>query len=112
MCDIAAIRATCLWMHPSFIYRLTDMHAEEKEMCDYLDKCAQQILAHAQKNRASTSRNAVSGADGEHSMNLVDKLLEMEHKSSVGRERTVHNLHTFIFAVSNQSETLQLQREM
>lgn len=79
------------------------MYAEEKEMCAYLEEFAHQILTHAKKNRA---RNGIGGETEIHSMMVIDKLLEMEQKTSTDRERVIHHLNTFCFAVREWSKNI------
>lgn len=79
-------------MHPPFIYRFTNLYAEEKKMYAFLSKHTSKLLA--RDNGADAKATTIDKNQ------LIDKLMEMEKQNLMDPKRVLEQINTFIVAVS------------
>lgn len=95
------MRASSLLLHPEIFYRFSSLYAEEKKVNDYLGTLAPKMILHSLERRRTELSNGMATDDGaSKSMNLIDKLLALEEKGLMDRQRITDQIYTFIAAVS------------
>lgn len=99
MWKIGAIRSTVATLQLKFIYRFTSLYDEEKKVIEYLKTIAQKMVLHALEERKTEVSNGMS-IDGTKPRVLIDKLLDLEEKGLMDRQRVLDQITTFIAAVS------------
>lgn len=98
--EIAVLRGASALLQPSFIYRFSKLYAEEKRICEFLFEYSPKIIQHRLENRLTEIGDEFSNSDnGTKSMIIIDKLLEMERKELIDRQRVHDQINTLIVAV-------------
>lgn len=83
------------------MYRFTSLYAEEKEVVEYLKTSAQEVLSHALEERKTDLSNGIeTRGDGTQPKILIDRLLDLEEKGLMDRQRVLDQIINFIAAVS------------
>lgn len=97
--------ASSIILHPTFIYRLTSLYAEEKKIGEYLFSIGPNVIAytHAKRKTELSNGTAVDDDDTKSAI-LIDKLLELEENGLMDRQRILDQINTFIVAVSENAE--------
>lgn len=98
--QIATARGSEFYLHSPFIYRFTDMYAEEKKICNFLFQYGPRLVQHTIEMHATEISNESPDAKDSKSLILIDKLMEMEEQKMIDRKRLLEQINTFIVAVS------------
>lgn len=95
-------RCSNVLLHPSLIYRITKLYTDEKKICDYLCDHMPKLLTRTNENYTLYDGTTADFKDTK-SINLIDKLMQMEHYNLMDPKCVLDHLNTFAFAVSENT---------
>lgn len=77
------------------------MYAKKKKIAKCVKKLAPKMVLHTlEKRKADLSNRIVANCDGTKPMILIDKLLDLEERGLMDRQRVLDQINTFVVAVS------------
>lgn len=79
------------------------MYAEEKKISEYFSTIASKVVSHALKIRNAENNGLDNDCVDAKPMILIDKLLDLEEKGLMDRQRVIDQINTFIGGVSDET---------
>lgn len=99
--QVWATRASSLILHPYFLYRLSSLYAKEKKAVKYIETLAPNMVSHAIEMRKTELSNGMATDRGEiKPMIAIDKLLDLEERGLMDRQRVLDQTNTLAVGVS------------
>lgn len=89
---ISVKRMANLLYHPDIIYKYSSMYKEEIKILNYLTQLTPDVFGR------TVYINEIE--QNPKPKNILDKLVEMEKKQLINRERVFDQIHTFVVAVT------------
>lgn len=99
------MRTSSFVLHPQFFYRFSSLYAEEKIINNTLEKLAPKVISHSLERRKTYYKlpDSMASNDDDSQSILIDRLLELEERGLMDRQRILDQINTFIVAVSEAS---------
>lgn len=93
-------RGSAFILHSSFLYKLSSLYAEEKEVVDYLNQISPKVISHNQNAQSSNKTLTDPDATIAEPLILIDKLIELQLKGEMSSDRVRDQIVTFLVGVS------------